>query len=372
MTIASKKIAFVANTARSFLLFRADLIQHYARQGHKVYCLAPEDGTAGQEIESLGATFKSVPMSRSGSNPIEEAGTVYALYRHLSVIRPDHIISYTIKPNTYAPVIAALLNIPSLAVVTGLGYAFMSRSFKAKVASKVFLSGLSHADSVWFLNEADRTVLTGIAPKLTDASDILPGEGIDPDYYAPQPKADNAKTVFLMIARLLKDKGILEYAAAARQIRLVRDDVEFHVLGGLDAGNPTGLTQQEWDNIVEEGDIAYLGAADDVRPYIAQADCIVLPSYREGLPRVLLEGASMSRPMVATDVPGCADIVRDGTNGFLCKAFDSVSLADSMGKFLALNDQERMEMGRNARQTVLDMFSTKVVTDKFDSLILAG
>lgn len=372
MADTGKKIVFVANTARSFLLFRADLIRHYVQKGHKVYCIAPSDGTADGDIAALGADFRPVALTRSGLNPLQEVESFRALYRHISNISPDFIVSYTIKPNTYVPVIASLLDIPCLAVVTGLGYAFMSKSIKAKIAATVFLTGLKRADNVWFLNEADKTILGQIAPALQGKSGILPGEGIDPAFYAPAPKQEKTKTVFLMIARLLKDKGILEYAAAAKRLKQVRNDVEFRVLGDLDAGNPTGLSAAEWDALLGEGDVTYIGSCKDVRPHIAASSCIVLPSYREGLPRVLLEGASMGKPMVATDVPGCNDIVTDGHNGFLCRAFDEASLTDSLGKFLDLSGSQRADMGDNARRTVLERFSTNIVLQQYDDLILAN
>lgn len=370
MTNAPKKIAFVANTARSFLLFRADLIRHYVRQGHKVVCLAPQDGTAGEDITAMGAEYRPIPLTRSGLNPLQEITSFKNLYRELSAIRPDFIVSYTIKPNTYVPVVASLLDVPCLAVVTGLGYAFMSSSLKAKVAAKIFLTGLKRADTVWFLNETDRAALTKISPSLQSRSGILQGEGVDPSFYAPMPRQEYPKTIFLMIARLLKDKGILEYAAAAKNINAKRNDVEFRVLGDLDAGNPTGLSASEWDTILQEGNLTYMGSCNDVRPHIANADCIVLPSYREGISRALLEGASMARPMVATDVPGCREIVKDDYNGYLCKAIDEVSLQESLEKFLCLADTQKENMGRNARQTVIDQFSTEVILKQYDDLIL--
>jgi glycosyltransferase involved in cell wall biosynthesis len=220
---------------------------------------------------------------------------------------------------------------------------------------------------VFFQNGEDMAMFAKLGIVRPDQARLLPGSGIDLARYAPPQPRDGEGFSFLLIARLLWDKGIAEYVEAARLIKARRPDVSFRMLGFLDVANRTAVSRDDvagWSDAID-----YLGSTDDVRPFIAEADCIVLPSYREGLPRVLLEGAAMGKPLVATDVPGCRDVVRDGENGFLCAPRDGASLAVAMEKLLDLAPEQRRAMGEAGRRRAEQEFDQSIVIERYADAI---
>jgi len=242
--------------------------------------------------------------------------------------------------------------------------------FSSKVARWLYRFTFRFSKKVFFQNEHDQELF--IKRKLVDAAktDRLPGSGIDTNKYIPIKHAiDKKKVQFLFVARLLKDKGLYEYVDAARQLKKMYPDVEFAVLGPFYPGNPTAVTEEALQRWVKEGDITYLGETDNVEAYIAKADCVVLPSYREGLSRVLLEASIMARPIITTDVPGCRELVDEGFNGFVCKVKDVDDLAEKIEKMLLLEDIERVNMGLHGRQKIIDEFDEQIVIDKYKEAI---
>ena len=220
--------------------------------------------------------------------------------------------------------------------------------------------GLSRAAVVFFQNPDDRALFIERQMVRPDQARLLPGSGVDLDRFAPSPQPSGPVT-FLLIARLLGDKGVREFAAAAKSLRAELPDARFELLGPIDEGNRTAIARAELDGWIAQGLVDYLGETDDVRPYVSAASAVVLPSYREGLPRTLLEAAAMARPLIATDVPGCREVVEDGVNGFLCRVRDSASLAKAMKKFVESSSAKRLAMGEAGRRKVQDKFSETVV-----------
>jgi glycosyltransferase involved in cell wall biosynthesis len=223
---------------------------------------------------------------------------------------------------------------------------------------------------VFFQNDEDRQLFVGRGLVRPDQARILPGSGVDLEQFAPAAPAEGPPT-FLFIGRLLRDKGVLEFVEAARLLRPPLPDARFHLLGPIDEGNRTAISRTELNSWTAEGVVDYLGTSDDVRPYIAGATAVVLPSYREGLPRSLLEAAAMARPLIAADVPGCREVVEDGSNGYLCAARDPASLASAMQRMAGLSSTERLAMGEAARRKVQERFNEEFVVQAYLD-VLAG
>lgn len=367
-----RHILLVSNTAQSLWNFRRDVIADMIKTGHHVTCVAVSDG-AEKNLRDLGVNFISVSMSRAGINPFSEIALLFHLFKILMTQHPDCIISYTIKPNAYMTVLSKLMGIPCLAVVTGLGYAFLTDTLRARLARSLLKMGLIFARHIWFLNKDDAAKICAGSSILTNKSSILEGEGIDTHVfddalYVPPPEKP---FVFLMIARILKDKGIYEFAGAAKRVKDAYPDTVFRVVGALDSDNPAGLSSEEWKALCAQCGLEYMGVADDVRPLLAAAQVCVLPSYREGIPRALLEAASMRRPLIATDVAGCRDVVRENITGFLVQSHDVKVLAEAMIKMLSLSADDFASMKRAARHDVQNRFGIDIIIKRYRDIIKA-
>ncbi len=364
------RILLISNTTQSFWIYRRDLIRHFIQSGYDVHCTAPPDRASAQ-VQSLGATVHPIPLSRSDVNPLTELKSLWSLWKILRQIRPDIIFAYTIKPNSYTPLIARILSIPCISIVTGLGYSFISNTTKALISRYVFVTGLALSTQIWVYNLDDQNDLITFKKSIAPKTSIIPGSGINiSEFSAEPPKTPPTDTPlsFLMIARLLTDKGIREYMRAAEIVKQRYPDIQFHLLGALDTENPAAITQKELDQAVRSGIILYHPETKDVRPFIANSDCVVLPSYREGIPKVLLEAGAMGKPSITTNVPGCRDVIIHGKNGLIVPARDINALADTMIRFIALNSDQRRIMGSNARHHIIEKFSNESVFQKYDSI----
>jgi len=259
-------------------------------------------------------------------------------------------------------------DIPFIPNVSGLGTAFLSGGALQFVAETLYKQAFRGLETVFFQNDDDRDLFVRRRLVKDGQTRLLPGSGIDLERFAPVPQPDGPP-VFLMIGRLLRDKGVLEYAEAARRLRISHPQARFRLLGATGSANRSAIgadTVKAWQ---DEGIIEYLGTTDDVRPHIAAASCVVLPSYREGAPRTLIEAAAMSRPLIATDVPGCRAVVDDGRNGYLCAVKDGASLADACARFLALTPDDRSAMGRAGRSKMEQEFDQALVATAYLSAI---
>lgn len=354
--------------------FRTDVIISLVKANHEVLLLAPEDEFAGQ-LASLGARvilLKS--LSRKGLNPVKDVMLYWEFRRIYATEKPDVIIQYTIKPNIYSTLAARHYKIPTIAVVTGLGYAFINKGFVTFVARKLYRSAFRKATRVWFLNHDDFDFF--ITHRLVDRQKalIIPGEGINClDTFNPElvtVDSDGSSAFkFLFIGRLLYDKGIAEYVAAGRQIKKKYPNVTFSIVGYLNVDNPTAVQESELDTWVQEGWVSYLGAVTDVRPVIASCDCIVLPSYREGMSTTLQESAAMSKPLIASNITGCKELIDDGRSGFLCHVKDVDSLVSCMERMINLTPTERRSMGQNGRDKMIAEYSIARVISIYSETI---
>ena len=363
------RISLVCNTAWAIYTYRQGLIRMLVGKGVEVTVIAPRDRTFDL-LTQMGCRCIDLPVASKGTSPREDLHTLWALFRHYRSIRPHVVIHYTIKPNIYGTIAARLAGVDSVAVTTGLGYVFIQQSRAAQVAKKLYRFAFRFPREVWFLNRDDKAAFVDqnllVHP---ERARLLHGEGVDLEQFAFTPLAEKTHFDFILIGRLLWDKGVGEYVEAARQLRSRYPQARFRLLGPVGADNPSAITRAEVETWEREGIIEYLGEAHDVRPFIADADCVVLPSYREGVPRTLMEASAMGRPIVTTDVPGCREVVADGVNGLLCEVKSAQSLAAKLAQMLDMNGDERRAMGERGRRKVTSEFDERMVVERYKELL---
>lgn len=362
------RIAICVNTAWNLINFRAGLIRALVSAGHEVVAVAPDDKYA-VGLSALGCRFVPFHMENGGTNPLKDALLLWRFMRLFARERPDVYLGYTVKPNVYGSLAAHMLGIPVINNIAGLGAVFIKGGWLIWVVRWLYRTALKRSAKVFFQNRDDQRLFISGGLVRARVTDLLPGSGIDLNHFVPVPKRTlnhgNSKFRFLLIARMLRDKGVAEYVEAARLVRKQYSQAEFCLLGPLDVQNPAAVSRVEMDAWVASGDVNYLGVSDDVRIQIADADCVVLPSYREGTPRTLLEAAAMVRPIVTTDAVGCREVVDDGVNGYLCNVRDSADLAQKMTQMLLLSSEQRVQMGLRGRQKIESEFDEQIVIGKY-------
>ena len=365
----NKTIAIVINTSWNIYNFRLGLLKVLQKEGYRIVAIAPVDDYS-PKLEALGVEYHNITINNKGTNPVEDLKLIAAFYQLYKKIKPDVLLHYTIKPNIYGTVAARLAGIPVISNISGLGTVFLNNKLSSNVARLLYKIALQSPKKVFYQNSDDRQLFIDSRLVSKDKTGLLPGSGIDTVKFSPVDQHKiNDKFSFLFIARLVKDKGLLEYVEAARLLKVNYPDVHFKVLGAFYPGNPTAIKPDEMARWEQENIIEYLGTDNDVASVIAKSDCVVLPSYREGLSRVLLEAASMAKPIVTTDVPGCRDVVEDGANGFLCRVKDAEDLALQMDKMIQLEPSKLIGMGKKGRDKVINEFNEKIVIDRYISAI---
>ena len=354
------------NASWNIVNFRRGLIAALQERGFRVVALAPIDDYSAR-LADLGVDHHAIEMDKQGVSPIRDFKLLLDYRRALRRIRPDIFLGYTAKPNVYGSLAAHSLGIPVINNVSGLGTAFIKQGLLTKIVSMLYRWAFRRSSTVFFQNHEDKDLFVQAKLVRPEQAKLLPGSGVDVQRFRPaETRATHQDAfTFLLVARLLWDKGVGEYVEAARQVRAQDPDTRFQLLGFLDVANRTAVGRSHVDGWVAEGLIDYLGHSDDVRPFVGAADCIVLPSYREGLPRVLLEGAAMAKPLVATDVPGCRQVVEDGRNGFLCAVRDPRSLADAMLRMIGSGDAQRQAMGVAGRHLIETEYDERIAIDRY-------
>lgn len=359
-------IIFVGNTAFSMYNFRLGVLRVLLSRGYKVIVIAPKDEFS-RKLKQEGCEVLDIFVNRKGANFFEDFATFWQLFKYYKNLKPDLIFHYTIKSNIYGTLAAGILRIPSIVITTGLGYAFVRNNLISKIVKLLYKLTLPYARQVWFLNSEDRaTFLSNNLVKPNQAV-ILYGEGVDTNFWTSTSNhTDKNNFIFLLIARMLWDKGVGEFVKAAAILKTKYPHAQFHLLGALDSGNPSGIDPSQIDAWVDDNIVQYLGFCDDVKSYINNASCVVLPSsYREGIPRVLLEAASMAKPIITTNNVGCKEVVNDGQTGFLCAIKDAQDLAIKMEKMMNLTKNERTRMGEAGREKVLKEFDEKIIVAQY-------
>jgi len=358
------KIAIIGNQAFSLWNFRGPLIRALVERGHEVWALTPDyDPETWKAIEALGAKPINYRLSRTGLNPIRDLWDFLRLFLLLRKLRPDMTLAYAIKPVIYGTLAAWLSRVPRrYAMIEGLGYAFtvsgqkepVKRHFLRWVAKTLYRLALPKATLVFFLNPDDlkEFVEGGLVPK--EKAFLLGPIGVDLERFSPAPPVKDPVT-FLLAARLLREKGIVEFVEAAKRVKEKHPNTRFVLLGGLDT-NPGAIRKEEVERWVKEGIVEWLGYVSDVRPWLSQASVFVLPSYyREGVPRSIQEAMAMARPVITTDAPGCRETVIPGVNGFLVPPRNVEALAFAMERFV-LEPELIERMGRESRRIAEERF----------------
>ena len=370
------KFLIIASYLPSILKFRGALIQALQNKGFEIHIAAPEIDSHTEDVKALKSmdyTLHEIPLQRTGTNPLKDAAALSALYLIMKKVKPSHVIGYTIKPVIYGTLAAWAAKVPNrYALITGLGYAFQqveetgNRSELQKLIHGLYKQALSKTSKVFFQNPDDLNLfkqLKLISPNTPTT--VVNGSGVDVSEYdvAPLPISnDNTPEIrFLLIARLLGDKGVREYAKAAKRIKEKHPQTQFDLVGWID-DNPDSIEQQELDNWIKDGTINFWGKLSDVKPAIAASSIYVLPSYREGTPRTVLEAMAMGRPVITTDTPGCRETVTDGVNGFLVPVKSVDGLIEAMEKFIT--DPALINtMGKASRQIAEGKFDVHAVNN---------
>lgn len=361
------KVAIVLNTSWNIYNFRKSFVKALINDGHEVHTIAPFDKYTHYLIQA-GCKHHPVRMDSRGANPIKDLGLVFELGLIYFKIKPDVVLHFTVKPNVYGTLAAALLGIPVVNNVCGLGTVFLKKGIVSAMAKLLYKVSFRFPKKVFFQNPEDKELFVSkklVAPTIVGE---VPGSGINASLYTPS--ADkNVVFTFLLISRLIYDKGIAEYIEAIKILKANKVKARFLLLGAKDPQHSRGIPAEVVDRWVKDGYVEYLGKTDDVRPYIERVSCVVLPSYREGSPRSLMEAACMAKPLIATDVPGCRQVVEDGKTGMLCKAQDANDLANKMMAMVEIPREIRARMGEAGRRKMQKEFSDAVVIEKYREVI---
>lgn len=358
------KLAIVLNTSWNIYNFRMNFIKTLVGKGYEVHTIAPHDSYT-HFLEEAGCTHHDITMDSRGVNPIKDTALFFELLGIYRKLKPDVILHFTIKPNVYGTLAASILKIPTINNVCGLGTVFLKKNLVSVIAMTLYKLAFLFPKKVFFQNSDDLTLFLDkkLIPK--ESADLVPGSGIDLSRFQPMEFNRNKVFTFLLISRLITDKGIVEYIEAIETLKQKGFNARFQLLGAKDPKHQRGIQLSVINQWISSGTVEYLGTTDDVRSFIQKADCIVLPSYREGTPRTLLEAASSSKPIIATDVPGCHHVVEDNHNGLLCKIKNAKDLAEKMEKMSHLDDAALRRFGENGRKKIEIQFDEKFVINKY-------
>ena len=360
------RIAVVSNSYTYLVRFRHELLVTMCSRGHRVIAICPSDAYA-KGSTTLAVEHIELPLNQHGLSPVGELHTLTALCGAFRRLRPDVTLNFTIKPAIYGSIAASLTRVPrTISVFTGLGYWFTRPSGSSPIVNKVIRTmlrvSLRSNELVFFQNNDDRQlfITEGLVP--SSKTRIVDGSGVDLSVFAPR-AAQVSPHTFLLVGRLLREKGVREFVAAASRVRREHPSTRFWLLGPIDT-SPSAISQMELQQWIANGDISYLGEVADVRDTLASASVLVLPSYREGTPRSVLEAMAMGKPIITTDAPGCRETVRDGENGFLVPVGDVNALAAAMTRFIGSPDLEA-KMGAESRRLVAERYDVRKVNEAF-------
>lgn len=362
------RIAIVLNTSWNIYNFRHGLVKALLGEGHQVVAIAPEDKYS-ENLIKMGCEFYAVKMQNKGTNPLKDLHYTYQLYKIYKKAKIDVILQFTIKPNIYGTLASLPLRKLVVNNVSGLGTVFLHNNLSSKIAKFLYKFSFKFPKRVFFQNEEDLQLFVEENLIKEKTTDILPGSGVCLNKFEAQNFHRNDTFNFLMIGRLLYDKGIIEYVEAAKNLKSLGLKVKFQVLGSIDTSAKLGVNREEVEEWEKNNYIEYLGTSDNVAEIIKKADCVVLPSYREGTPRSILEACAMAKPIITTDVVGCRQTVNDGINGYLCEVKNAEDLADKMKKIYALNNEQLQKMGEASRKKVENEFDEKIVINKYLTIV---
>ncbi|MFS1977256.1 glycosyltransferase family 4 protein [Vibrio splendidus] len=361
-----KTIVITSNTSWYLYNFRKNTILELLDTGYRVVAIAPKDDYA-KKLQVLGAEYYHVDVDQGGTNPFKDIMTFFSFAKLYRQTRPAVVLNFTPKNNIYSTLAANLFGAKAINNIAGLGMVFIDENLTSKLARFLYKISQPKAHTIFFQNEDDRALFAKHRLAPLDITDRVPGSGADLSRFAVTPSQDDGVVRFLLIARMLYDKGIGHYVEAARELKAkYGSTVEFRLLGFLDVNNPSAVSKQDMQSWVDEGIVDYLGTSDSVEQEIAQVDCMVLPSYyREGVPKSLLEACAMGKPIVTTDNVGCRETVDDGINGFLCEPRSTANLVEKLELMITHSHEQRLQMGLESRIKVESEFDEKIVINKY-------
>jgi glycosyltransferase involved in cell wall biosynthesis len=351
------------------IFFRKGLLKFLVEDGYEVHIIAPKDYKT-EEMIKIGCIYHQLDFRTKNINPFYELKLISDLTRLYKRINPKIVFHYTIKPNTYGSVAAKLAGVRSVAIITGLGYTFLNNNLVNKVVRILYKLTLRYASSVWFLNQPDKELM--IADRIVDSRKVrlLPGEGVNTSEFSPIESNSNKNGfVFLMLSRMVWFKGINEYVEAAQKVKAEFPQVQFNLFGETDVDNPNSIPIEVLEKWHKMSYVNFKGLSHDVRNEIANADCVVLPSHTEGLSKVLMEAASMEKPLIATNLPGCKELIEEGVNGYLSELKNIDSLVEKMKKILSLDREELKKMGKIGRQKMINNYDEKIIIKYYMNFI---
>lgn len=358
------KISFVANTSWSIYNFRLEVAQHLHSLGHIIFIITPRDKHS-EKLIAQGFKFIEAPLHSYSNNPIDDLryfAFLCRIYRHYQF---DHIFHYTIKSNIYGSFAAKACELKSTMVITGLGRLVnMAQVWKRTVVHKMYKYAIAASDHIWFLNKEDERYFRVEGVCKNPSVRVLPSEGVNLKKYALSKPKDRQEISFLFAGRLIKEKGIMLFLNAAEEVWKYYPSVSFDVVGFIDQKDDDSIDQDLLLDYHKRGIVTYHGDTEDIKPFIADASCVVLPSsYGEGVSRILLEAGAMSTPIITTHNRGCSDVVIDGYNGFLCRPNDASHLIDQILAFISLDSEARDMMGKNGRKFVAENFDVNFIIE---------
>jgi glycosyltransferase involved in cell wall biosynthesis len=358
-----KTVAIVINTAWNIYNFRLNLARRLRDEGYNVICIAPYNEHYTAKIEKE-FSFYAIAFDAKGMNPFNDIKTVWDLYWLYRKIKPDVVLNYTIKPNLYSTWAARLVGAKVINTISGLGTVFIKTSFATTFIKQLYKITSKLTYKVFFQNKDDCELFCHQKLVSPHQAEIVFGSGVDLKRFYPRPsRLEDNKIVFLLVARMLKDKGVYEFIEASQNLYKRYPYIECWLLGACDVQNKTAISQEEMQHLCKKQPLKYLGTSDCVEDIIQQADCIVLPSYREGTPRSLLEAAAMAKPLIATDTVGCKDVIDNEVTGFLCRVRDPEDLMKKMEHIVLLSRKQRENMGRQGLLKIRETYDEKAVIE---------
>ena len=366
-----KTIALVANSTWNIHNFRLNLLDKFIGEGHDVIVIAPVDQYI--EYKEKYPAVKHVALrslDRDSTNPLKDLVLIAELTRKYKRLKPDLVIHFTNKPNIYGAIAARRAKVDSIAIVTGLGYAFIHNGFIKSVTTALYKYTSKYHKKFIFENIEDRELFENEYIITKGQGISVKGCGVNTTYFHPYPNQEvNEAMVFTFVGRLLYDKGVKEFVEAARIIKLRHPKIQFWLVGELDPDNPATVEKDELIEWVDSDIVYYHGFQRDVRPFISKSDCVVLPSYREAIPRTITEAMAMAKPVITTDTAGCREAVDVEVNGYLAKLRDVNDLAESMQKIILLTEEERKSMGQAGRNIVMNQFDDRLIANHIYDII---
>jgi glycosyltransferase involved in cell wall biosynthesis len=368
MRTADRRVLLTSNTAWSVHNFRRGLLNALRSRGDNTAVLTRRDDYF-ESLRDCTDKLYEFQLDLKGLNPVADLSSLRTISSVIRLESPSILLAFTIKPVVYGGIAAAIAGVPFLPTITGAGTAFSAGRGLRIIAKNTLRLSLARSSCVAFQNADDAAMYVDEGIIQSRKVRLVPGSGVDTEYFKPRQKSIGTRVRFLFLGRIIGDKGIRELVAAASEVRSRRADVEVHVVGFADAENRTAFRSSELARWQSEGAVTFHPSTGDVRPLLADADCVVLPSYGEGLPRSLLEAAACGLPMIASNVPGCRDLVIEGITGLLCNPRDAASLANAFDRFLALSTEQRAQMGANARRLAVEKFSSQIVLGRYMDLI---